>query len=552
MTAERHAAESPFGRREERGRGTDWRGRVRAAAAGMLAAAFGAEPAAASVLDLQDFAARTDWIEDGTAWSLLDLNPSVGRWYLLSRGDGTPAAHLDTGGIARLSAASDGMSAVSADGTAVRCPAAEAAAAAKTAKPAPYLPVCGGKAWVRRTAAGYKTLLEGATDLLRRTGGVGEGVINFYKDNFQDTAKAAAPSLDPAGSPALDGPPAASISPAWSGRTLSLSGLGLPVGAKSAVPGAWLSVKGAPGVFASAASAEAMEGWRPLEASKGDEATGREGSSMIYLVAYDLDRFSLDFAVGTDHPKTDWSDRPPGAREGPGPDGFASIAPLERSAVVPPWASDRLAGTFSGGFKREHGAFKYGPFAEKDHGTHYGFAEGGVVLSRLQVGLSTLFQRRGDPRPQLRTWTSADAKAGSRGLLFARQNGVPLIQDGGIGSLTRGGGNWSGSNEKKTETMRSAACVSTAGGGRWLVYALFTSSTPPTMAAVLKAYGCAQAMHLDMNAPVLTYAASYGGGAGGGARPWRLYEPMAEGDPKGSAKFAGAADTRDFFYLVRR
>ena len=45
---------------------------------------------------------------------------------------------------------------------------------------------------------------------------------------------------------------------------------------------------------------------------------------------------------------------------------------------------------FTGGFKREHGAFRYGDLAQKNHGSHYGFVENGVVFSKLQPGLATI------------------------------------------------------------------------------------------------------------------------------------------------------------------
>ena len=44
---------------------------------------------------------------------------------------------------------------------------------------------------------------------------------------------------------------------------------------------------------------------------------------------------------------------------------------------------------FVGGFKRSHGAFRYGPLALVNHGSHYGFMQQGVVFSKLQPGLAT-------------------------------------------------------------------------------------------------------------------------------------------------------------------
>jgi hypothetical protein len=56
--------------------------------------------------------------------------------------------------------------------------------------------------------------------------------------------------------------------------------------------------------------------------------------------------------------------------------------------MVSPTLVKRTVATFTGGFKREHGAFKYGDFASRNRGSHYGFLEEGVVFSRPQPGRS--------------------------------------------------------------------------------------------------------------------------------------------------------------------
>ena len=68
--------------------------------------------------------------------------------------------------------------------------------------------------------------------------------------------------------------------------------------------------------------------------------------------------------------------------------------------------------TFTGGFKREHGAFKYGDLALRNHGSHYGFIENGVVFSKLQAGLATIFVLD-DGSVEMKTWADADNDAGS-------------------------------------------------------------------------------------------------------------------------------------------
>ena len=62
----------------------------------------------------------------------------------------------------------------------------------------------------------------------------------------------------------------------------------------------------------------------------------------------------------------------------------------------------------------------------KNHGSHYGFIENGVVFSKLQPGLATILMLH-DGSLEMKTWTEADNKLLS-GIRHARQNGVPLIE----------------------------------------------------------------------------------------------------------------------------
>ena len=62
-----------------------------------------------------------------------------------------------------------------------------------------------------------------------------------------------------------------------------------------------------------------------------------------------------------------------------------------------------MVSTFAGGFKRLHGAFRSGALARVNSGSHYGFVEGGAVLSKLQPGLATLFALD-DGSVGMKTW----------------------------------------------------------------------------------------------------------------------------------------------------
>jgi hypothetical protein len=246
----------------------------------------------------------------------------------------------------------------------------------------------------------------------------------------------------------------------------------------------------------------------------------------------------------------------------PGPDGIDTIAPLVSTGLIGPRDAARTAAAFTGGFKRSHGAFKWGELAGKNHGSHYGFIENGVVLSKLQPGLSTIY-RLEDGWVDLKTWTEKDS-----GLLptvrYARQNGVPIIS--GFDPAARmsvpgplvarwGEGNWSGSAGETLRTLRAGAALQEVQGKRFLVYAVFTGATPSAMARVFQAYHCSYAMLLDMNALEHTYLAVY---RRNGPKLYvqHLIKGMEEVDKtvKGQyiPRFLGFADNRDFFYLLRK
>jgi hypothetical protein len=246
----------------------------------------------------------------------------------------------------------------------------------------------------------------------------------------------------------------------------------------------------------------------------------------------------------------------------PGPDGIGNAAPLARSGMVSPSLVSRTVATFAAGFKREHGAFRYGALAARNHGSHYGFVEEGVVFSTLQPGLATVYVLD-DGAVNLSTWGNSDV-AHIADIRYARQNGVPLIEAGSAsaggsipGSLVRqwGAGNWSGSADERLRTLRAGLCLQQTATRRFLVYGYFSTATPSAMVRVFQAYGCRYALHLDMNALEHTYLALYTHTAGQ-VVVQHLIQGMAEVDRKGGSgvapRFLAFPDDRDFFYLTRR
>jgi hypothetical protein len=288
-----------------------------------------------------------------------------------------------------------------------------------------------------------------------------------------------------------------------------------------------------------------------------------ESKALVYLVAFDLQQFDLHFVLGTDHPRLDWSERPPASSRDPrlpGPDGVASPAPLVTNGMVSPADVERTVATFVGGFKRSHGAFHSGPFAERNHGSHYGFVEQGVIFSKLQPGLATVLVTD-DGATDLRTWSPAD-DPGLAHVSYARQNGVPLIEydaasaTGVPGALVNlwGPGNWSGSAQEDLRTLRAGLCLQDNGQRRFLIYGYFSAATPSAMARVFQAYHCRYAMQLDINALEHTYLALYVR-----RNRQRLVEHLIEGmqavdrttGHELAPRFLSFPDDRDFFYLTR-
>ena len=184
--------------------------------------------------------------------------------------------------------------------------------------------------------------------------------------------------------------------------------------------------------------------------------------------AFDLDRFEVAYSRGTSYPGVGWSDRVTAKMKNtalPGPDGIGSVAPLISTGLIAPEDGRRTVATFTGGFKRSHGAFRYGDLSLRNHGSHYGFIENGVVFSKLQPGLATILMLN-DGSLEMKTWTEADDRRLAQ-IRYARQNGVPLAEFDPASQTTLPGhlvtkwgpGNWSGSEDDRLRTIRGGAAL---------------------------------------------------------------------------------------------
>ena len=519
----------------------------------------------------------------GTA-TLTNLNPRVNAWFLLTLDWGArrpqEVYHIENARPARALALNTAPPGVVQIGFGDQSPPCTLPLVGAQGRPGalgvarasglPYAPICDGRLYVRNQTVGRASSLETVTDFLRDHVWGGEQIVTLvkkelYRDAFLEQGEPRV--MTRTGAAPASAPAAAIVEPARADLAVVPPDLGLDVDSadRALLLGQWYGLRGLPDVYLSVVIPEViardlLDG-RERSVSRLDPI---ESKALVYLVAFDLGKFDLGFALGTEHPRIGWSLRPPSAsidRRLPGPDGIDRAAPLAITGMVSPEIATRTVAAFTGGFKREHGAFRYGALALRNHGSHYGFVEQGVVFSKLQPGLATLFTTvSGDL--QMGTWTEAD-NGRMASIRDARQNGVPLVEydaNTGVsvpGPLVNrwGEGNWSGSATEDLRTLRAGACLLETGTRRFLVYGYFSAATPSAMARVFQAYRCRYAMHLDMNALEHTYLAVYVSQAGK-LTVEHLITGMNVLDRYAGKRFAprflGFPDDRDFFFLTRK
>ena len=541
-----------------------------------------------TILELQQFRTassipiKSGFGREGTA-TLVNLNPGVNVWHLLKivwkGSDAEAAFHLENPQARTRTLLLDerhpsGL--VIVEGNARSYCDLFRSNALDQARASAHIfhPLCDGRIFLRNPAIGNRTTLEAATEFLREHVWGGEKIVALghilLGEAERETGKMQpeVPSTFNTAGSAADLPLPALIASQYADRPLVSNNLGIDVGGvqrTGMIPGAWYAARWNPGIYVSILQPNLID---PAILQTYKTAVNAldnvEASSLSYLMAFDLDQFELGYALGTEHPKVGWSNRildQMKNRALPGPDGIAKIIPLVATGLVGPDKNSKTVATFTAGFKRTHGAFKSGDLALRNHGNHYGFMENGVVFSKLQPGLATIFVLQ-DGSIEMKTWTAADNNLLAR-MKHARQNGVPLIE---FDSASRssfpgplvarwGPGNWSGSEGGKLRTMRSGAGLQTKHGKRYLIYAVFSDATPSAMSRVFQAYQCDYAMLLDMNALEHTYAVLY---RRSGSQMFvdHLLKGMGVLEKSGGGeiipRFLGYADNRDFFYVMRR
>ena len=287
----------------------------------------------ATVVDLQPYR-RVDSVNivrpDGqtAGLTLINLNPNVNRWYILqinrNSKSGLEEYHLENpypnGQRLALDHSSPDNLLVSLAGEAYPCKPwsfsgdGELEAARESGQA--FAPLCGGKIYLRNPTRGHRTAIETVTDFLRDKLPGGESVVGFVKDTFfQDAylenARIAEASAERPALSTPDVPAPAAIDPLYATKLLGAPELGIEVEKSTAgmLTGRWYGVKDSPGIFVSliqpgAVAPEILKSHANL-VSRLDSV---EAGALAYLVAYDLDRFDLGFAVGTEHPRVGWSE----------------------------------------------------------------------------------------------------------------------------------------------------------------------------------------------------------------------------------------------------
>ncbi len=520
-----------------------------------------------SLIDFQPFRDEQETTgSDGIRVALTSLNPHFNAWFALdvTTGNRTESYHLELADpkATRLSLQQDGAPVLvfNNDVGPIYCAPwqgqrSELDQARRSGLP--YAPVCDERAFLRNEVRGNRSSREAVAEFLRDNVAFGESIVGLIKGSFYEDAFMSSGEV-------VNGGTSGEIVAALGKAKLSSHpvlrtyfGFELEGTAEGTQAGAWYAVKDSPGVYASAMQ-PGMIAPEVLNVPGANWLDGIESRADVYLVAFDLSQFDLGFELGTDHPRLDWSPRPSGVYNPrlPGPDGFNNSAPLARTGMLSPALTERVAATFSGGFKRSHSAWRASDNALTRNGHHYGFVQQGVVFSRLHPGLSTIFALD-DGSVHMRTWTQEDEALLPR-VQFARQNGVPLIENGVPGDQVTSwlGGNWSGSAEADLRTLRGGACLKTVSGRKFMIYAYFSTATPSAMARSFQAYGCDYAMLLDMNSQEHTYLALYTH-QDGRTLPHHLVTGMAAIDSKTRdgwpiPRFVSFADNRDFFYLLKK
>jgi hypothetical protein len=463
---------------------------------------------------------------EGITAQLINLNAEVGIWYLLKlnvRGkryvehlEVPPASDinlsLDKTGLVLIGReSSTSCSLLDKDDQ----PIPELIEEVPRHKKAPaFVELCEGKIFRRRIVSPEgESLTSAVANSLRRQNGITQQVLRLVKsmpgvvsrDEKAALLRGTRPQRHDAAEPA-----SAPLTPDSENLFTSVASTRMTVGVQAdgegLYLGRWYKARGRKGVFVNVMTLASLSDESNLPPTTRDV--------LNYLVAFDLGLHEIAYAIGARDPIPGWALAGFGAAgsrlpyalseatsQVGGPSGFNSSDPLVPLGLVPPYDAGRIVATFNAGFLRFDSLMSDGPLFRVNHFSHYGYVQAGVSFSKLQPGLATLVSFV-DGRTDLMTWPEDDSSLLHR-VVYARQNGVALVENGALGKFVYEYGNWGGTTNPgdNVPASRSAVCLQEVSGRRFLVVAFFPRIHVPPMAVALKSYGCAYAMQLDVNTP---------------------------------------------------
>lgn len=405
----------------------------------------------------------------------------------------------------------------------------------------PYYPICDGSAYIRLSKPSNTKIssTESISRFLRRNLSSGERIINMVKPYivslsaehggviFGEKSKKKRSSEGPANALvrySSDRVPHASR---------HQIGIELKKDGEQMAYGQWYPSKMHDGIYASLMIPEWIDD--DIKKSYPDRVhplTASEADKLVYLIAYDLDDYQVEYVAGLEQP------------------GLREPSTLHRHLVpvgnVPSYRREDTVAVFIGGFQQRHGRINRGPLKNRT----YGYMQNGVIMDKLSDDLATFISTGSDV--DIVTWPKRERS--NHPVVSARQNGVPLIENGKPHRFVNnwGFGNWSGDSQGRLQSLRSAICIQNIEGRRFMIFAAFTSATPSSMAKTLQSYQCESAMHLDMNAYMYIHNALINYQAPNDVQVEYLHREMEY--PKGLRRHRYILDNneRDFFYVYRR
>ena len=421
-----------------------------------------------------------------------------------------------------------------------------------------FYPLCNNNLFIRlnKPSKTKLSMIEKTTSLLRKTE-IGEDIINIFKPIMVDMEAEADKGVLTAQTNVKHvivraHTPAKIAMKDMDGYDVISENhqLGIEIRDKNATNikfGKWYETKKHAGIFVSLFKPDLID---PVlfktYKNKVRKLTADEKDKLVYTVAYDLDKFSINYALGTKHPNINTHEKT-----------YTSSEAAQRRNIVPigsipPYELQDAVGVFVGGFKSSHGRFKRGALKGKT----YGYIENGVELESMSPGLATVYVSNETGNIDILTWPHSreKQKALKKKILAARQNGSMLMENSIPGPYVNSWthGNWSGDANGLGRSLRSGICIQNQNKKKFLLFMAFYSATPSSMARTMQAYSCKDAMHLDMNAHMYLHNAIFSYNAKNGYDVQYLNTEMLYPKTLKQHRFIMDNNERDFFYIKSR